>query len=162
MNDENDLKYRTAGVFLYDIEQVINKKAQRIKLDDAIVSANNQFTYSVYNHRFAFLADFQFIMFMPLVHRNTLKFIGADLKRKYIIWYESEGQFSALHRESWEIQTWGMATGKLIEHYPVESPGNLINSKDMMKYSVYGQSKYDTSYKEGDYIFNDHSYSLLI
>jgi len=41
MNDENDLQYRTAGVFLYDIEQLINKKAQRIKLDDAIVSANN-------------------------------------------------------------------------------------------------------------------------
>jgi hypothetical protein len=37
---------------------------------------------------------------MPLVHRNTLKFIGMDCKSKYLIWHENNGLFTALHGET--------------------------------------------------------------
>jgi hypothetical protein len=53
---------------------------------------------------------------MPLVHRNTLKFIGMDAKKNYLIWHENNGLFTALHKETGEIETWSTITGKAINN----------------------------------------------
>ena len=50
---------------------------------------------------------------MPLVHRNTLKFIGMESKQDYRVWREQDGKFTALHKSGY-IRTRSLATGKVM------------------------------------------------
>ena len=51
---------------------------------------------------------------MPLVHRNSLNFIGMDRKKEYFIWLETDGEFTAMNKETGELQTWSTVSGKMI------------------------------------------------
>jgi hypothetical protein len=68
------------GVFIYDMLQVLQKSKMKLKIAEALVAVNTQLVHSAYNQRFSFLKDFRNLIFMPMVHRNTLKFIGMDSK----------------------------------------------------------------------------------
>ena len=94
---------------------------------------------------------------MPMVHRNTLKFIGMDSKQKYLMWHESKGCFSALHKESGSIQTWSMPTGKLLKVQ--QSKVDIQNYQD---FEIFAKDIYDTTFKEGDYNFETNSIQLLM
>ena len=37
---------------------------------------------------------------MPLVHRNSLNFIGMDRKKEYFIWLETDGEFTAMNKDT--------------------------------------------------------------
>jgi hypothetical protein len=52
---ETDEQFKTAGVFIYDMQQVVDKKALRIKLSEALVSTNDSLSYSSFNHRISFI-----------------------------------------------------------------------------------------------------------
>ena len=47
---------------------------------------------------------------MPLVHRNTLSFVGMGSKQEYLVWLESEGEFTALDRAG-RLHAWSTVTG---------------------------------------------------
>jgi hypothetical protein len=89
----------SAGVYMFDMYQLVQGKSMPLKLTTAISSPNSSLIYSSYNDRIAYIQDYQTLMFMPLIHRNTLKFIGMDHRSKYLAWHEHQGLFSAFNTE---------------------------------------------------------------
>lgn len=51
---------------------------------------------------------------MPLVHRNSLNFIGMDRKKEYFIWLETDGEFTAMNKDTGKLQSWSTVSGKMI------------------------------------------------
>lgn len=92
-----------------------------------------------------------------MVHRNTLKFIGMDSKQKYLMWHESKGCFSALHRETGTISTWSIPTGKLLKIQ--ESKVDVRKFRD---FQIFEKDADDSTFKEGDYNYENHSTQLLM
>jgi hypothetical protein len=86
---------------------------------------------------------------MPMVHRNTLKFIGMDSKQKYLIWHEAKGCFSALHKESGTIQTWSIPTGKLLKTQHTQHKDKDITKFDISKlegFEIFAKDRHDTAF----------------
>ena len=69
--------------------------------------------YSSFTERISFVRDFNTLVMMPFLHRNTINFIGMGHKKDYLIWREEGGYFTALNKQG-IIYTWSVATGKLL------------------------------------------------
>jgi hypothetical protein len=108
-------------------------------------------------------------MFMPLVHRNTLKFIGMGRKDAYLAWLECEGEFTALDTGG-ELHTWSAVTGMKLcggaggagagagaagrakaAFREGAGAGAAARVAALAGYELYRQGAGDTTYLEGDY-----------
>lgn len=107
---------------------------------------------------------------MPLVHRNTLKFIGMGRKDAYLAWLECEGEFTALDT-SGRLHTWSTVTGMKLcgaaaegkgaaspegakrasAAFATEGEGAARRVAALAGYELYRQGAGDTTYLEGDY-----------
>jgi hypothetical protein len=74
-----------------------------VKLTNAITCNGAELVFSAYNDRIAYVEDYKTLMFMPLIHRNTLKFIGMEHRKKYLCWHEHQFLLSAYNQESKKI-----------------------------------------------------------
>ena len=88
-------------------------------------------------------------MFMPLVHRNSLSFIGMGSKQGYLVWLECEGEFTALDRAG-VLHTWSTVTGMKLRARPgavgrpdvacafAQAPGGAQAVAVLADYELYG------------------------
>jgi len=75
-----------------------------------VLGVNDQFELSD-QKRIFFIENFSAIQFLPLIHRNTISFVGMLKKKNYLIWREKNGFFTALDVAG-TLRTWSILTGK--------------------------------------------------
>jgi len=79
-------------------------------VDECVLGANDQFELSDQD-RIIFIENFAAIQLMPLIHLNTINFVGMYEKDHYLIWREKNGFFTALD-DAGDLHTWSMLTGR--------------------------------------------------
>ena len=76
---------KPSGFKLYDIMNVINTgKDYSYPLSNAQVGCQRFIDYSYSNERLVFLSSYESIELVPILHRNTLSFIGMRKRHAYI------------------------------------------------------------------------------
>jgi len=154
----------TSGFFVYDLSRLVrSEKFEIYKLRSALVGINTLLTYSQFNQRMSFLKDFNTIQILPFMHRNTINFLGMSGREDYLIWREKGGFFTALNQKDGTIQTWSVASGKLLYSYkecfkPLEG--------DLNNYVIYEAPAADEEHRDVSqlmnfYNFNHKSISLI-
>jgi hypothetical protein len=106
---------RAEGLRLYDIENVIvqNKDYSYLLTDTIQVTCQGQIDFSKENERITFLASYEKIGVTPLIHRNTMSFMGMKKRENYIVTKVIKGKFVALSNKG-KLYAWDLITGKLV------------------------------------------------
>jgi len=68
--------------------------------------------FSHSNQRLVFLSSFDNIEVIPVLHRNTISFIGMEKRDKYLAARVLEDKFVTLDKHN-VLRTWGVLTGKI-------------------------------------------------
>ena len=100
-----------SGVFLYDLRRLIKEHQVEIYqlVSKCVLGANDQFELSD-QRRISFVENFSAIQLLPLIHKNTIPFVGMQPRSEYLIWREKNGFFTALDVNG-ELHTWSIPTG---------------------------------------------------
>jgi len=69
--------------------------------------------YSRANQRLVYLSSFEAVSIVPVLHRNTIAFIGMKPKEEYLVTKKLKDKFIALDREN-NLTTWSVLTGKML------------------------------------------------
>ena len=148
---------RVSGLYVYDLPRLVKDGVVELyKLQGASVGVNTNLDLSSYNQKLSFLKSYSAVSIFPVIHRNTMSFLGMGSKTEYLIWRESNGFFTALSRKGF-LTTWSIATGHILYSIPVDD--NLVEI--CKTHVVYQANKNDYSHLMG---FNQHpgeSISLL-
>ena len=90
------------------------------------------------------------------MHQNIITPLGIEHKDEYLVYRESNGQFTALSRNDGTVKTWSTATGKLL-HVNTVDPGILGSSslQEFSKYKPYGQDDQE----EYNHLIDTHSWN---
>ena len=104
-----------SGLFVYDISQLVTDSIVEIyKLNSALVGVNDVMAMSEYSSRIAFIRDYDHLSMIPLVHRNTISFLGMLQRQDYLIMREYKETMTALSRYG-EITSWSTRTGLILD-----------------------------------------------
>lgn len=57
---------------------------------------NNLFDYYIEDERLAYMHDYEQIKIVPILHRNTINFIGMKLRSEYLAFKRYEDKLIAL------------------------------------------------------------------
>ena len=140
---------KSAGLRLYELENVIEKdKDYSLLLTSEIqVGCQGHIDFSHENERIIFQSNFESIEVIPLIHRNTMSFIGMKERNTYLASRVVDGRFIALSNKG-KLYSWDLITGKLI----VDSD-KAPSFKQYKDYEVYtwtdeDEEKTDTVYKK--------------
>ena len=107
-------------MYVYDLARLVNDGVVEIyKLQGASVGVNDNLELSLYNQKLSFLRSYANVSIFPVVHRNTMNFLGMGPKTDYLIWRESNGFFTALSKKG-NLTTWSIATGHILYSIPVD------------------------------------------
>jgi len=94
---------------LIDFKRLIkDAQIEILQLNKSVLGVNDQFELS--EDRISLVENFSAIELLPLIHRNSINFVGMNEKSKYLIWREKNGFFTALD-DVGELHTWSVLTG---------------------------------------------------
>eukprot|EP00347_Sterkiella_histriomuscorum_P017370 403349643 len=125
------LKVRPSGFRLYDIENVIEKDQDLSYLLSSMqVGCQGLIDFSHSNQRLVFLSSYDNIEVVPVLHRNTVAFIGMEKRSNYLAARVIEDKFVTLDKKN-HLRTWGVLTGKIRMEW------NLSANKTGQDYSEY-------------------------
>ena len=82
--------------------------------------------------RVGFVKDYHNLCMMPLVHRNTIRFLGMLHRQHYLILRENQGLLTGMTRAG-EIISWSVKTGKIVYRNVEEEKPNF-EYKDFVIY----------------------------
>jgi len=107
------LKVRPSGFRLYDIENVIEKDQDLSYLLSSMqVGCQGLIDFSHSNQRLVFLSSYDNIEVVPVLHRNTVSFIGMEKRTNYMAARVIDDKFVTLDKKN-HLTTWGVLTGKI-------------------------------------------------
>jgi len=86
-----------------------------------VLGANDQMELSD-QRRISFVENFSAIQLLPLIHKNTIPFVGMQSRDQYLICREKNGFFTALDLQG-ELHTWSIPTGNHLFEKPDEELG---------------------------------------
>jgi len=75
---------------------------------------------------------------LPVIHKNTINFVGIEEKSKYLIWREKNGFFTALDVAG-DLHTWSMLTGEHLFEKKIDK--NLSDA--LRNFKIYQSSESD-------------------
>jgi len=88
----------SSGVYLFDFKRLIkDAHIEILQLTKCVLGVNNQFELSDQD-RISFVENFSAIQLLPLIHLNSINFVGMKKKSEYLIWREKNGFFTALDK----------------------------------------------------------------
>ena len=76
------------------------------------VGCQGQIDFSLSNQRLVFLSSFDAIEVVPILHRNTIAFIGMKKRNNYLAARQIDDKFICLDKRN-HMTTWGVLTGKI-------------------------------------------------
>ena len=88
-------------------------KVENYYLAPAVVGIAYQLYFSEFSGRLSYFTNLREISMLPFPHRNTINFLGMGKKEEYLIWRESDGFFTALHK-SGQLRIWTIGSGKFL------------------------------------------------
>lgn len=131
----------SSGFRLYDIENCINKGQDLSYLLSKVqVGCQGLIDFSHTNQRLVFLSSYDNIEVVPVLHRNTISFIGMSKREAYLATRVIDDKFIALSKKN-QITTWGTLNGK------VRMEWNLSNNESLAQdFSGYEIFRYSDSH----------------
>lgn len=115
----------SSGFRLYDIENCINKGQDLSYLLSRVqVGCQGLIDFSHTNQRLVFLSSYDNIEVVPVLHRNTISFIGMSKRESYIATRVIDDKFIALSKKN-QLTTWGTLNGKVRMEWNLSSNENL-------------------------------------
>ena len=75
-----DHSYKSSGLYVYDVSQLIAGRVECYKLYSSVVGASRLLDASRFSSRVAFLSDFSNIQIIPYPHENITNFVGMGQK----------------------------------------------------------------------------------
>lgn len=105
-----------AGIYVYDLYQLIsNDRIEMYKLNAALVGKSSSLSYCSSNARLGFIRNYHHLSMLPIVHRNTIRFLGMKARQNYLIFRE-HGNFLSGYSRSGELTTWCKKSGQIVGH----------------------------------------------
>jgi hypothetical protein len=89
--------------------------------NDIQVGCQGLFDFSDENQRLIFLSSFEKIMVIPMLHRNTARYMGMKDRKNYLATKVMNGRFIALSKKG-KIYIWDQITGLLMREEMIELP----------------------------------------
>lgn len=143
------------GVYFYDINELATKKEDGVnfRIKKAIVGKSTLFDYYRDDERFAYLESFERFKIVPLLHRNTINFIGMQKRDNYVGFKKDLDILIALDKHN-RLTTWSACTGKVKSQFKLKVP--VIDPS----FRVFSIDEFDITYKADFYMprilfFND-------
>jgi hypothetical protein len=100
-SDGSGVGGRPSGFRLYDIENVIEKdKDHSYLLNSVQVGCQGLIDFSLSNQRLVFLSSFDAIEVVPILHRNTISFIGMKKRSNYLAARAIQDKFVTLEKNN--------------------------------------------------------------
>ena len=125
------INVRPSGFRLYDIENVIEKDQDLSYLLSSMqVGCQGLIDFSHSYQRLVFLSSYDNIEVVPVLHRNTVSFIGMEKRTNYLAARVIDDKFVTLDKLN-HMRTWGVLTGKIRMEW------NLSANKTGQDYSNY-------------------------
>ena len=114
------MKGKLAGFRLYDLELMIDKGTDKSYwLSYAQVGLQGHMDYSRANQRLIFMESFDGLSVVPILHRNTIAFIGMGNRSNYLATRVLKDRFVCLDKKN-VMTTWGILTGKKISQWNIK------------------------------------------
>ena len=86
-----------------------------------------------------YLKSYNLLEIIPLIHRNTVAFIGMKLREEYIAAKMVKDWFIALDKEN-NLSTWSLLTGKLLNQINI---AEFDRDLDFSEYDLYAYDDED-------------------
>jgi hypothetical protein len=101
------------GFRLYDLGNVVQKEKDYSYLltDKMYVGCQGMIDYSPTNGRILFQQSFDYLLAVPVLHRNTSTYIGMKPREHYLATRVKDGKLIALSDKG-NLYAWDMITGK--------------------------------------------------
>ena len=130
------------GLRLYDINNVIEKEKDISYLLNGkiTVGCQNDIDFSMQNQRIIFQSSFKAIIVLPVLHRNTVSFIGMKPRSEYLAYKIDRDKLIALSNIN-ILSTWDVLTGVLLGQVK-----KLGEGQDYSEYEIYQGSSDDQTY----------------
>lgn len=74
--------------------------------------ANNLFDYYKQDERLAYLESYEKFKIVPLLHRNTINFIGMNRRSDYVSFRRNNDVLIALDKKN-RLTSWSILSGKV-------------------------------------------------
>ena len=109
---QQDSSLQTNGV---SDDSLINmKELMSYQLSSVHVGCQGTIDFSHQNQRLVYQSSFDQIDIVPVLHRNTIAFVGMDDRDQYLATKVLDDKFIALNRTN-QLTTWSLLTGKVLE-----------------------------------------------
>lgn len=116
-----------------------------------MVGCQGNIDFSNDNQRIAFLASFDSIEVLPLMHRNAISFIGMQERSTYIATKVDKDRFIALNNNN-VLTTWNILTGKLIMEWELKDGSN---PQDYSRYETF-------QFRDDDLVYRKQWYNKIL
>jgi hypothetical protein len=140
---------RGSGLRLYEIETVIEKSAPYSLLltSDIQVGCQGFIDFSHENERIVFQGSYEQIEIIPLLHRNTMSFIGMKERNSFLATKVIDGKFVALSDKG-KLYSWDLITGKLFVDEKHAPKFKQYKDFEIYKWIDEDEEKEDNVYKK--------------
>lgn len=102
---------RKQGFYVF---KVLEDKELAIDTSFLLVECmTSKLDFSGDNQRLTYALDYDQIQIIPVIHRNTINFMGMLNRKNYLVTKRDQDKFHVLDKFS-RITTWSLITGKLI------------------------------------------------
>lgn len=98
--------------------------------------------FSHSNQRLVFLSSYDAIEVVPVLHRNTISFIGMENRSTYLAARVIDDKFVTLDKNN-HLRTWGVMTGKIRMEWNLSANNT---GQDYSNYEVYMCDEDNTTY----------------
>ena len=144
----------SSGFRLYDVWNCITTGEDlSYQLSRVQVGCQNLIDFSKNNQRFVFQSSFDKIEVMPVLHRNSIFFMGMAERKEYLATKIIDDKFIALDRSN-HLTTWNVLTGKVMQEYDLaEDQDPLLDFSDFQIF---------THNTEENQVFNREWYSKIL
>lgn len=110
---------REGGLRLYEATGLLDGQEDSYLLTPAAIGCSTLIDFNRANARLAFQKSAEQIEVVPLLHRNSLNFLGMPNRSEVLATRTSNDKFTILNKQR-ELVTWDITTGKMLLKKPLD------------------------------------------